>query len=253
MIIIKNKVALEKMRTAGQLLAHIMTSSTLLDIIQPGISTLAIDSLIERQMRAVGLKPECKGYGGYKHATLVSPNDVVVHGVPSKDIILKSGDFIKIDVVGSYKGYCADMTRQFFVGQINPAAQHLAEVAQQSLDAAIKKIAPGVQLSDISAAIQSAVEAAGYGVLRDFAGHGIGKDMHEDPDVFNYSDGDSGIILREGMTLAIEPMITEKHYDVIVMDDGWTVKTADGGLGAHVEDTIAVTAHGAEILTRIGS
>lgn len=237
------------MRMAGQLLAQAMQSIT--DKIVPGVNTLELDTIFEQKMRELGLHPVCKGYAGYKHATLISINDVVVHGIPSKDNILQSGDFVKIDVVGSYEDYCADMARPFFVGEINPAAQNLALVAQQSLDAAIKKVAPGVRLSDISHTVQEIVEAAGYGVLRDFAGHGIGKMLHEDPEIPNYGKPGKGPVLQEGMTLAIEPMITEKSYKVHVLKDGWTVKTIDGGLGAHVEDTIAVTADGAEILTRL--
>lgn len=249
MIVIKNKEALEKMRTAGQLLAQIM--ETVQDKVKPGTSTLELDIFIEQNINKVGLKPECKGYIGYKHATLVSVNDVVIHGIPSKEILLKSGDFIKIDVVGSYKGYCADMTRPFFVGDINPVAHNMARVAQQALDAAIAKIAPGVHLSDLSYAIQQVVERAGYGILRDFAGHGIGQSMHEAPDVFNYGPPGYGTILQEGMTFALEPMITEHSHDVFIMKDGWTVKTVDGGLGAHVEDTVAVTKNGAEVFTRL--
>lgn len=237
------------MRMAGQLLAAAMES--IKDKIKPGVSTFELDTIFEKKMHDLNLIPVCKGYAGYKHATLISLNDTVVHGIPSKDIILQPGDFVKIDVVGSYKGYCADMARPFFVEHINPAAERLALVAQRSLDGAIKKIMPGVWLSDISHEIQQIVEAAGYGVLRDFAGHGIGKILHEDPEIPNYGKPGRGPVLQEGMTFAIEPMITEKSYRVHVLADGWTVKTVDGGLGAHVEDTIAVTAHGAEIFTRL--
>jgi methionyl aminopeptidase len=174
-----------------------------------------------------------------------------VHGVPSKSFILKDGDFVKVDVVGSYKGYCADMARYFFVGQTAPAAQKIADVAQKSLDAALAMVAPGVELAAISGRIQQIVEDAGFGVVRQFAGHGIGKCMHEEPDVPNYAEGAPDLRLREGMTLAIEPMITEGSYDVVFSKDGWTAKTADGKLAAHVEDTVLVTAHGAEILTRL--
>jgi methionyl aminopeptidase len=248
-MIIKNKAAIAKMRTAGHLLAQIMLEIG--DLVKEGVSTLYLDEIIEKRMRTAGLRPECKGYAGYQYATCISLNDIIVHGVPSKEVILKSGDFVKIDVVGSYKNYCADITRYFFVGQPNPVAQRMASVAQRALDAAINKIAPGVRLSEISLQVQQVVEAAGFGVVRDFAGHGIGRSLHEDPSVPNYVMPGQGLVLVEGMTLAIEPMITERSYQVRVMADGWTARTVDGGLAAHVEDTIAVTTDGVEILTRL--
>jgi methionyl aminopeptidase len=249
MIIIKNKSAIDKMRVAGHALAEILEK--IKQSIIPGVSTFELDQLIEKQMIAAGLKAVCKGYAGYKHATLISPNDVVVHGIPSKEIILKSGDFVKIDVVGSYKNYCADMARCYFVGERRPIAEKLAATAQRSLDAAIGIVAPGVRLSDISHRVQQEVEKDGFGVLRDFAGHGIGKTIHEEPTLPNYGQPGRGPVLQEGMTLAIEPMITEKSYKVRILDDGWTVKTVDGGLAAHVEDTVVVTKTGVEILTRL--
>ena len=250
MIHIKNRAAIEKMRIAGQKLANIMTEVS--QILVPGMNTLEIDTYIEKKMRVAGLVPECIGYAGYKHATLVSLNDVIVHGVPSEKIILKSGDFVKIDVVGSYKGYCVDMARPYFIGEVNEIAKRLAAVAQVSLDKAIQLATPGRHLSDLSAVIQKEVEAEGFGIVRDFAGHGIGKNIHEEPDIVNYGKPGKGPLLREGMTFAIEPMITEKGYKVIIMEDGWTAKTADGGLAAHVEDTIVVLKNGPEILTRVG-
>ncbi len=248
-VVIKNKSAIEKMRTAGQALARVMQQAE--QLIQAGVSTHEIDFQIEKMMVAAQLKPVCKGYGTYKHATCISVNDVIVHGVPSKEIILKSGDFVKIDVVGSYKGYCADMARSYFVGQPSPVAQKMAEVAQRALDKAIGLVRPGQHLSTISHAVQQEVEAAGFGVVRDFAGHGIGKRIHEYPDVPNYGTPGKGPVLQQGMTFAIEPMITEKSYDVRILDDGWTAATVDGGLAAHVEDTVVVTRDGVEILTRL--
>ncbi len=248
-IIIKNKMAIVKMREAGRLLALVMESikSDMLE----GKSTLEIDALIEKNMMAAGLKTPCKGFADYKHATCISVNDVVVHGIPTKETVLKSGDFVTIDVVGSFNGYCADMARCFFVGEVRPVAKKLADVAQESLDKAIALIRPGIKLSDISSCIQKTVEQAGFGVIRDFVGHGIGKSFHEAPEIPNFGEPGSGPILREGMTLAIEPMIVEHDYRVKKLADGWTVKTLDGGLAAHVEDTILVTANGADILTRL--
>ncbi len=248
-IIIKNKSSIDKMRIAGKALAQLMQEVA--SMVIPGASSHDIDAFMERRMHELELVPACKGYAGYRHATLISLNDVVVHGIPSKEIILKSGDFVKIDVVGSYKGYCADMARYFFVGEASPVARRLASVAQLALDAAIAKVAPGVRLSDISSTIQEIVEKEGFGIVRDFAGHGIGKAIHEPPQVLNYGKPGHGPVLQEGMTLAIEPMITEKSYKVRIMSDGWTARTIDGGLAAHVEDTIVVTKDGAEVLTRL--
>ncbi len=248
-IVLKNKASISRMRQAGMLMAQIMNEAK--SMINPGVDTLSLDTFFDKRMRALGLKPECKGYAGYKFATCISLNDVIVHGIPSKEVILKSGDFVKIDVVGSYKGYCADIARYFFIGDPNPTAQRMALVVQQALDEAIDKIAPGIKLSDISNTIQKIVEKEGFGVVRDFAGHGIGKNIHEAPNIPNYGKPGYGPVLQEGMTLAIEPMITEKSYNVRIMNDGWTARTADGGLAAHVEDTVVVTNNGAEVLTRL--
>ncbi len=249
MIVIKNKAAIEKMRTAGKLLAKIMEDVK--KIVVPGKTTLFIDNYFEKCMLEVGLKPDCKGYAGYKYATCISLNDVIVHGVPSDKIVLKSGDFVKVDVVGSYNGYCADLARYFFVGTVDPKVKHIAQVAQNALDKAIEKAVVGNRVSDLSYCIQQEVEGEGFNVVRDFAGHGIGKDMHEEPDIPNYGKPSEGPILRPGMTLAIEPMITQGDYKVKIMEDGWTAKTFDGGLAAHVEDTILITENGPQVFTRL--
>ncbi len=248
MITIKNKQAIEKMRIAGQHLATVMADAA--SVVIAGQSTLAIDSALEKHMRALGLKPECIGYAGYKHATCISVNDVVVHGVPSQDTVLQDGDLVKIDIVGSYKGYCADMARSYFVGEPLPNARRLVAVAQAALDGAIERVRPGIHMGVISAYIQQEVEKAGFGVVRRFAGHGIGKAIHEEPEVPNFGAAGDGPVLREGMTICIEPMITENGFEVDIESDGWTAKTRDGGLAGHVEDTILVTTNGASILTR---
>ena len=249
MIKIKNKQAVAAMRTAGQRLARIVADAGAM--VAPGVTTADLDAYIEKALRTAGLQPVCKGYAGYRHASCISVNDAVVHGVPSATKVLQDGDCVSIDVVGSYKGYCADMARTFMVGSASVVAAKLAEVAQKSLDAGLAIVKPGVHLSDVSATIQNVVEAAGFGVLRDFVGHGIGRSLHEDPQVPNFGTPGNGPILRQGMTLAIEPMITEKDYAVVVGPDGWTVTTVDGGLSAHVEDTVVVTPTGVEILTRL--
>lgn len=235
------------MAKAGFLLSDILVSVE--QLIKPGISTAEIDAWIESQIKAKGLVSKVKGYMGYRHVSCISVNDVVVHGVPRADCFLKSGDLVKIDVCASWEGYCADMARSFFVDQASEADQKLVDVARIALQKGIEQARVGNRLSDISAAIQQEVEKHGFGVVRDFAGHGIGKDMHEAPEIVNYGKPGKGPILREGMTFAIEPMITAGKYDVYVANDGWTVKTVDRSLAAHVEDTIVITSTGPVVLT----
>ena len=248
-MLVKNKSAIDKMTIAGRHLAQIMEE--LVGLVVLGVNTHDLDALIEHKMISRGLKPVCKGYAGYQYATCISINDVIVHGIPSKETVLKSGDFVKIDLSASYKSYCADTARYFFVGEASEKAQRIAAVAQQALDAAIKVAIPGNRVSDISACVQGIVEKAGYSVIRVFAGHGIGKDLHEEPDIPNYGKPGRGMVLQNGMTLAIEPMIAEGDYEVTIMKDGWTARTADGGLSAHVEDTVVVRLGGADVLTRL--
>lgn len=248
MITIKNKHSLLKMQTAGSLLASLFID--LQHLIKPGITTLEIDAWIEKELHAKGLKSKTKGFKTYKHASCISVNDEVVHGVPSAQKVLKNGDVVKVDVVASWKGYCADMARTFFVGEVSDDVKKLAEVARVALDRGIEQARVGNKLSDISAAIQAEVEKHGFGIIRDFAGHGIGKQMHEEPEVLNYGSPGKGPVLRAGMTFAIEPMITLGKHDVYIMPDGWTVKTVDNSYAAHVEDTVAITPEGPKILTK---
>ena len=247
MIHIKNKLSIQKMAQAGSLLSDILSSVE--QMIKPGVSTAEIDTWIESQLEVKGLKSSVKGYHGYRHVSCISVNDTVVHGVPQADCFLKLGDLVKVDVCASWNGYCADMARSFFVGQPSELAQKLVDVAHQALKKGIAQARVGNKLSDISAAIQEEVERHGFGVVRDFAGHGIGKNMHEEPEIVNYGKPGRGPVLREGMTFAIEPMITAGKYHVYITEDGWTVKTVDHSLAAHVEDTIAITNAGPIVLT----
>jgi methionyl aminopeptidase len=251
MITIKNKQALMKMRAGGALLAQIMEE--VLGHVAPGVTTASLDAIAERAMHAVGLVPACKGYHGYKHATCISRNDVVVHGVPSEGHVIQPGDIVSVDMVGIYKGYHLDMARTVVVpgAEHNETHQKLIVVAQEALDAGLAIVRPGVALNEVSCAIQSVVEKAGFGVLRDFVGHGIGKAMHEDPQVPNFDTNEPGPKLQQGMTLAIEPMITTRSPKIKILSDGWSVQTVDGGWAAHVEDTVAVTADGVDIFTRL--
>ncbi|HEX4069382.1 MAG TPA: type I methionyl aminopeptidase [Candidatus Babeliales bacterium] len=247
MIHIKDKSSIQKMAKAGFLLSEILASVE--QLIKPDISTAEIDAWIESQIKAKGLISRMKGYMGYRHVSCISVNDIVVHGIPRADCFLKLGDLVKVDVCASWDGYCADMARSFFVGQVSEITHKLVDVAQMALQKGIEQARVGNRLSDISAAIQQEVEKHGFGVVRDFAGHGIGQNMHEAPEIVNYGKPGKGPLLREGMTFAIEPMITAGKYDVYVANDGWTVKTVDRSLAAHVEDTIVITNTGPIVLT----
>lgn len=249
MIVIKDKKAIEKMSMAGKLLSGIFQN--LNEIIKPGISTAEIDSWISLNLVKNNLKTTMLGYCGYRHVSCISLNDEVVHGIPSSNKILNEGDLIKVDVCASWNGYCADMARSYMVSgslKSEPVERFIA-CAHRSLKAAIDKAIVGNRISDISAAVQAEVEASGYGVVREFAGHGIGKKMHEDPEILNYGKPGRGAVIMPGMAFAIEPMITMGNYKVYIASDGWTVKTVDGSLAMHVEDTVVVTDNGPMIIT----
>ncbi len=249
MITIKNTFAQDKMATAGQLLAELF--ELLREWIEPGMTTLSIDAYIEKYQIAHKLRSTMKGYLSYKHVSCISVNDEVVHGVPREGVKITQGDLVKIDVCASYEGYCADMERGFYLGTPQPEVAQFIRIAQSSLDKGISCARPGERLSTLSATIQKEVESHGYGVVREFAGHGIGKKMHEDPEILNYGTPDSGPVIKPGMAFAIEPMITMGDYRIYVLNDGWTVKTVDKSLAAHVEDTVIVTEHGPRIITRL--
>ena len=254
MIVIKNKGVIRKMRHAGFLLASLFDK--LHTVLRPGMDTQSVDNWIAEVLDRVGLVSRTKGYLGYKHVSCISLNSEVVHGVPSTEVKLRAGDLVKVDVCASWKGYCADMARSFFVecdgvsSEKPIGAVKLVEAARLALDNGIAKCRAGTFLSDISREIQKTVEKHGFGVVRDFAGHGIGKSMHEAPEILNYGTPGRGPVLQAGMTFALEPMITAGEYDVYVANDGWTVRTVDKSLAAHVEDTVLVTNGDPEILTR---
>lgn len=248
MISIKQAHEIERMRTAGKLLAQVF--EIIKPLIKPGITSLALDQIIEQELIKHELKGEAKGYKGYQHVSCISFNDEVVHAIPSIKKTLAVGDVVKIDICASWQGYCADMARTFLVGQTSEKIAHFVQTAQRALDAGIQQACIKSRVSDISAAIQKTVEQEGYNVIRDFAGHGIGKAMHEEPEITNFISKDKGVLLKPGMTLAIEPMIVMGNYHVFVTPDGWTVKTRDKSLAAHVEDTVLITPQGPEILTR---
>jgi len=248
MIAIKNKSSIAKMQEAGKRLAEIFEG--LSSVVIPDVSTAQINSWIAEQLKKRDLVSKSKGYAGYRYESCISVNQEVIHGVPSEDKKLKYNDLVKIDVCASWKNYCADMARSFCVGECTQEAKKLVDVAQAALDMGISNARAGNHLSDISAAIQKVVEDHGFGVVRDFAGHGIGKQLHEEPEIPNYGKPGCGPVLRSGMALAIEPMITAGDYKVTVANDGWTVETLDKSLTAHVEDTVIVTDSEPNIVTR---
>ncbi len=247
MITIKNEEAISIMREAGVRLATIFTKIE--KLIKADISSAEIDRQIEVWLGESEMRGESKGFYGYRHVSCISFNDEVVHGVPSNAKLVKIGDLVKVDICASWQGYCVDMARTFFVGEPSKKVKLLIYAAQASLDAGIAEARPGRRLSDISAAIQR--ESKQYGIVRDFAGHGIGKTMHEAPEIANFGKSGQGPLLKAGMTFAIEPMITMGDYPVYVAEDGWTVKTRDKSLAAHVEDTVLITENEPEIFTRL--
>ena len=230
------------MREAGKVCGQILRD--LADIIKPGISTLEIDRFVEKTVREHGMTAAEKGYCGYPASVCVSINDEVVHGIPSKKRHLREGDIVSCDLVVEYKGYMADAARTYPVGEVSPEAMHLIETAERAFFNGIAYAKPGYRLQDISHAIQETVEGEGFGVIRDF-----GSEMHEDPQIPNVGKAGKGPRLQPGMTLAIEPMITEGTWEVDVLEDDWTAVTLDGGLAAHYENTVVITDGEPELLT----
>ena len=235
------------MREAGKVTGYILNE--LKELIKPGISTMDIDSFVEKTVKAYGMTAAEKGYCGYPASVCTSVNEEVVHGIPSKKRILREGDIVSVDLVVEYKGYMADAARTYAVGKISPEAEMLIKTAEEAFWKGIEFAKPGYRLSDISHNIQTVVEGRGFGVIRDFVGHGIGSDMHEDPQIPNYGKPGKGPRLQAGMTLAIEPMICQGSYEVDVLLDDWTAVTVDGGLAAHYENTVVITDGEPELLT----
>lgn len=247
MITVKSARELAAMREAGRLVGMVLAE--LQKAIRPGITTKELDTLAENLILQAGGKPAFKGYHGFPATICTSVNEEVVHGIPGLKT-LKNGDIISIDVGAAINGFYGDAAATFPVGEIGPQAQKLLTVTKTALERGIKQALPGKRLTDISHEIQTYVEANGFSVVRDYTGHGIGRNMHEDPPIPNYGPPNRGPRLEEGMTLAIEPMVTIGSYRVKTLPDHWTVVTCDGSLAAHFEHTIAITADGPEVLTR---
>ena len=247
MNIIKSKQEIELMREAGRVTAKILAD--LKDIIKPGIATIEIDRFVEKSVKANNMTAAEKGYCGYPASVCVSVNEEVVHGIPSKKRILRDGDIVSVDLVVENKGYMADAARTYPVGKISDEAARLIETVEKAFFNGIAFAKEGFRLSDISSAIQKTVEGEGFGVIRDFVGHGIGSKMHEEPQIPNYGKPGRGPRLQQGMTLAIEPMITQGSYEIDVLADDWTAVTIDGKLAAHYENTVVITDGEPELLT----
>ncbi len=235
------------MREAGKVCGDILRE--LEAFIKPGISTMDIDKLVEKRCRENNMIAAEKGYFGYPASICTSVNEEIVHGIPSKDKILREGDIVSCDLVVQHKGYMADACRTYGVGKISKKAQRLIDTAEKAFFEGIKYAREGCRIRDISQEVQKTVEAEGFGVIRDFLGHGIGRDMHEDPPVPNYVSKGSSPRLQKGMTICIEPMICEGDWEVEVLMDNWTAVTVDGGLAAHYENTVVITDGEPELLT----
>lgn len=248
MINIKSAHDLALMRKAGAITAGALVAAG--KAIHPGMSTKELDKVIYNYIVSHGAKPSFLGYHGFPASACISVNDTVIHGIPTATEKLKEGDIVSVDVGAFIDGFHGDSAYTFTVGEVSDEAKKLLASTQESLNLAISLAKPGVRIGDLSSAIQEYNESRGFGVVREYIGHGVGRNLHEDPEVPNFGRAGHGPRLMPGMVIAIEPMITAGHYSVMSLPDGWTVKTRDGSLAAHFEHTIAITPNGAVILTQ---
>ncbi len=248
MIILKSLQEIEQIRKACLIVADVLEKMR--SQVHPGVSTLALDEFAERFILAAGAKPAFKGYRGYPRTLCTSVNNEVIHGIPSKDAVLKPGDIVSIDVGAIVEGFYGDAAITLPVGKVAPESERLIKVTEESLYRGIKQATDGNRLFDISHAVQNHVESNGYSVVRDFVGHGIGRNMHEDPQIPNFGNRGQGPRIKPGMVFAIEPMVNMGGSATVVKEDGWTAVTVDGSLSAHFEHTIAVMPDGPWILTK---
>jgi methionyl aminopeptidase len=246
-IVLKSEREIVLMRRGGHILADVI--DMLRERVKPGMSTLEVDEEVEAFIRERGATPAFKGYRGFPATVCISINEEVVHGIPSAHRRMKEGDIVGFDLGCIVEGYFADCAVTLPLGDIPPRVQELLDVTRDSLEQAIAECRPGRRLSDVSHAVQRHVEPHGFGVVRTFVGHGIGRALHEEPQVPNFGEPGRGPQLKPGMVLAIEPMVTLGSYDVTILEDGWTAVTKDGSLAAHFEHTVAVTEEGPEVLT----
>lgn len=247
MIVLKSCHELELMKEAGKISARALKLGG--EAVEPGVSTEYIDNLIHKYIVSMGARPSFLGYGDFPKSSCISINNVVIHGIPSKKRIIKSGDIVSIDVGACIHGYHGDNAYTFPCGDISPEAQNLLKTTKESLYEGIKKAKIGNRVGDIGSTVEKYVKARGYSVVRDFVGHGVGASLHEDPSVPNYGKSGHGPRLVKGMTIAIEPMVNVGTEKVVILDDNWTTVTADNKLSAHFEHTISITPDGPLILT----
>ncbi len=245
-MILKRRSELEVMAEAAQINREAL--QVVARAIAPGVTTAELNAVAEDAILSRGGKPSFKGYNGFPASICASPNEVVVHGFPT-DQPLEEGDILSVDIGTHYRGYHADMAQTFPIGDVSVEARRLLDVTERSLTAGIEKAVAGARLGDVSAAIQDVVEAAGFWVVREFVGHGIGRDFHEGPEVPNFGRAGTGPVLRPGLVLAIEPMVAQRRSRVVIADDGWTASTENGSLAAHFEHTVAITDNGPWVLT----
>jgi methionyl aminopeptidase len=248
MVILKLPAEIEQARASNLIVAEVL--SKLREKVRPGVRTRELDKFAEEITEKRGAKPAFKGYRGYPHSLCTSINEVVVHGMPSERVLIE-GDIIGLDFGVYYRGFFGDATITLPVGKVAEKAAKLIGVTEQSLYRGIEQAKEGNRLGDISAAVQAKVEAAGFSIVRDFVGHGVGKSLHEDPQIPNFGKKGRGIELKSGMILAIEPMVNEGNYKVKILPDGWTVVTEDGSLSAHFEHSVAITDNGPDILSKL--
>ena len=248
MIIYKSRDEVDKMRAAGRITAG--TIAAVLEEVRPGLSTADLDRVAEAYILEQAATPAFKGYKGFPASICASLNNEIVHGIPSRDRVIREGDLLSLDFGAVWQGFVGDSAVTVIVGRSPSAeAEKLVRVTEEALEAGIAQIRPGGRLSDVSHAVQQVAEGAGFSVVREYVGHGIGRAMHEDPQVPNYGPPGRGPEMKPGLVLAVEPMVNMGGWETIALQDGWTVVTADGSLSAHFEHTIAVTGNGHEILT----
>ncbi len=249
MIICKSSVEIEKLRRSGRMVRQVL--GEIREHVRPGVTTLDLEKYVAKRFKELGARPAFKGYRGYPCCLCASVNNEVIHGIPSEHRTLKEGDIVSLDTGVVLDGYYGDSAITIPVGAISEPAQRLLRVTEEALDLAVEKARLGNRLGDVSATVQQYAEKNGYSVVREFVGHGIGKSMHEEPQVPNFGQAGHGPVLKEGMVFAIEPMVNAGGPAVRVLDDNWTAVTVDGKLSAHFEHMVAVTRNGPDVLTRV--
>ncbi len=249
MIVLKTSRELSLMRKAGKISQMALKLAG--EAVEPGVSTWEIDKIVRQYIEKMGATPSFLGYGGFPGSSCISVNNVVIHGIPTKGQILKKGDIVSVDIGACYEGFHGDNAWTFPCGEISQEAKALLEATEQGLWLGIEQARPGNRLGDIGHAVQAYVEARNYSVVREFVGHGVGAELHEDPSVPNYGTPGRGVRLQPGMVIAIEPMVNMGKCGVRILPDGWTTVTQDGSLSAHFEHTVAITSEGQAILTML--